>query len=208
MEKAGIELTQTEAVAVSQAVVMEEIFVTPSWAKRFFAALGPGLISGAADDDPSGIATYSIAGAQLGTSLLWTALVTWPMMAAVQMMCARIGMVTEQGLAGALRQKLPKPLIVIFSIALLIANTINIAADLAGMADAANLLTGIGAHLYVIFFGVAIAYAIVPLPLSPDRRRAQMDDSFAVRLCDYGIYRSSRLVVDRAPDLFVFHAGW
>src|SRR5205814_959874 len=69
--------------------------------RRFFASLGPGLIAGAADDDPSGIATYSIAGAQYGLALLWTALLTWPLMAFVQMMCARIGMVTGRGLAGA-----------------------------------------------------------------------------------------------------------
>ena len=67
--------------------------------KRFFSVLGPGLTTGAADNDPSGIATYSIAGAQLGTSLLWTALVTWPLMAFIQLMCARIGMVTGRGLA-------------------------------------------------------------------------------------------------------------
>ena len=69
--------------------------------KKFFKSLGPGVITGAADDDPSGIATYSIAGAQLGTSLLWTAVLTWPLMAVVQMMCARIGMVTGAGLARA-----------------------------------------------------------------------------------------------------------
>src|SRR5881398_1192866 len=73
--------------------------------RHFFSALGPGVITGAADDDPSGIATYSVAGAQLGTGLLWTALLTWPMMAAVQSMCARIGMVTGRGLMGALRRK-------------------------------------------------------------------------------------------------------
>src|SRR6202049_3593412 len=78
---------------------------------RFMSVLGPGLITGAADDDPSGIATYSIAGAQLGTSLLWTAFITWPLMASVQMMCARIGLVTGKGLAGALRDKFPKRLI-------------------------------------------------------------------------------------------------
>src|ERR1700729_2107751 len=95
---------------------------------RFFRKLGPGLITGAADDDPAGIATYSIAGAQHGTTLLWTALLTWPLMGAVQMMCARIGMVTGLGLAGALRKKLPKPLLVIIAFALLIANTVNIGA--------------------------------------------------------------------------------
>ena len=86
-------------------------------AKRFFAALGPGLITGAADDDPSGIATYSMAGARLGTGMLWTALLTWPLMAAVQMMCARIGMVTGMGLMKSLRRRFPKPIIVTFSLA-------------------------------------------------------------------------------------------
>jgi NRAMP (natural resistance-associated macrophage protein)-like metal ion transporter len=129
--------------------------------RRFFSALGPGLVTGAADDDPSGIATYSIAGAQLGTSLLWMAWVTWPLMAAVQMMCARIGMVTGQGLAGALSKKIPKSLLIIFCFALLIANIINIAADLAGMADAAQLLTGLSSHMYVVIFGAGIGFSIV-----------------------------------------------
>ena len=93
--------------------------------RRVIGALGPGLITGAADDDPSGVATYSIAGAQFGTTLLWTAFVTWPLMAAVQMMCARIGMVTGQGLAGALRKKFPKPVLIAACVGLLIANTIT-----------------------------------------------------------------------------------
>src|SRR6201990_2451278 len=80
--------------------------------RRFFSVLGPGLITGAADDDPSGIATYSIAGAKLGTSLLWTAFLTWPLLAVVQMTCARLGMVTGQGLAGALRKKWPRAVLV------------------------------------------------------------------------------------------------
>jgi NRAMP (natural resistance-associated macrophage protein)-like metal ion transporter len=128
---------------------------------RFFANLGPGLITGAADDDPSGIATYSTAGALLGTSQLWTALITWPLMATVQMMCARIGMVTGVGLAGALRQKFPKSLIVIAASALLVANTINIGADLSGMSDAAEMLSGINSHFFVVLFGLAIAVATV-----------------------------------------------
>ncbi len=123
---------------------------------RFFLKLGPGLTTGAADDDPAGIATYSIAGAQLGTSLLWTPLLTWPLMSAVQMMCARVGMVTGHGLAGALRHKFPKPLIIAAAVALFIANTINIGADLAGMADATEMLTGIGSHWFVGIFGVLI----------------------------------------------------
>ena len=129
--------------------------------RRFFANLGPGLTAGAADDDPSGIATYSAAGAAMGTQLLWLALITWPLMAAVQMMCARIGMVTGKGLAGAFHHKIPKPLIVIASVALLVANTINIGADLAGMCDAAQMLTGFHSHWFMVLFGIAIAIATV-----------------------------------------------
>jgi len=133
----------------------------PNLLRRFLGSLGPGLITGAADDDPSGIATYSIAGAQFGTSLLWTSLITWPLMAAVQMMCARIGMVTGYGLAKALRSKFSTPGVAILSLALLFANIFNIGADLAGMADAAEMLTGVNSHLYVIFFGVGISAATV-----------------------------------------------
>jgi NRAMP (natural resistance-associated macrophage protein)-like metal ion transporter len=134
-----------------------------SFIRRFFSALGPGVITGAADDDPSGIATYSVAGAQLGTAMLWTALLTWPLMAAVQMTCARIGMVTGEGLAGALRKRFPRPLLIAAAVALLGANIINIAADLAGMADAAEMLTGINSHLMVPVFGIAITVAAVRL---------------------------------------------
>ena len=134
------------------------------WPRRFFSALGPGLITGAADDDHSGIATYSIAGAQLGTSLLWTALLTWPLMAAVQMMCARIGMVRGEGLAAALRKRIPRPLVITATFLLLLANTINIAADLAGMADAAEMLTGLNSRIYVVVFGVGIVVAVVLFP--------------------------------------------
>jgi NRAMP (natural resistance-associated macrophage protein)-like metal ion transporter len=129
--------------------------------RRFFAVLGPGLITGAADDDPSGIATYSIAGAQMGTAMLWTALVTWPFMACVQFMCARIGMVTGRGLGDALRRKGPRWLLFGGSLGLLIANTINVGADLSGMADATEMLTGINSHITVVIFGVAIAFATV-----------------------------------------------
>src|SRR5437764_13842463 len=94
----------------------------------FLSILGPGLIAGAADDDPSGIATYSIAGAQLGTTMLWTAVITWPLMASVQMMCARIGMVSGAGLARALRRKFPRWMVLIAGLALLFANTFNIGA--------------------------------------------------------------------------------
>ena len=133
----------------------------PGILRRFFSALGPGVITGAADDDPSGIATYSIVGAQLGPSLLWTALITWPLMASVQFMCARIGMVTGMGLGDALRRKGPRSLLLIGAIALLVANSINVGADLIGMADAAEMLSGISSHIYVVLFGLAIALATI-----------------------------------------------
>jgi NRAMP (natural resistance-associated macrophage protein)-like metal ion transporter len=133
----------------------------PGLVRRFFGLLGPGLITGAADDDPSGIATYSIAGAQMGTAMLWTAFITWPFMACVQFMCARIGMVTGRGLGNALRQKGPRWLLFGGALGLLAANTINVGSDLSGMADAAEMLTGINSHIYVVIFGVAIAYATV-----------------------------------------------
>ena len=139
---------------------------TPSpyrWIRSLLRSLGPGVITGAADDDPSGIATYSVAGAQLGTKLLWTALLTWPLMAAVQMMCARIGKVTGQGLAGNLSKRFPRWLLLTLVIALLGANTINIAADLAGMADAASMLCRINSRWFVVAFALLISWATVRL---------------------------------------------
>src|SRR5690242_2099308 len=91
----------------------EPVTDAPRGARGFWEALGPGIVVGAADDDPSGIATYSVAGAQLGPAMLWLALLTWPLMAAVQTMCARIGMVTGQGLAAALHAKFPRRLLIL-----------------------------------------------------------------------------------------------
>src|SRR5213593_1106383 len=102
--------------------------------RRFFSNLGPGLITGAAEDDPSGISTYSVAGATFGYLPLWTALFSFPLMSAVQLMCARLGLVTGLGLAGVIRRRYSR-WVTWFACALLgIANTINIAADLDGMA--------------------------------------------------------------------------
>src|SRR2546423_14244074 len=109
----------------------------PGLIKRFVTSLGPGVITGAADDDPSGIATYSIAGAQHGLALLWTALLTWPLMAFVQMMCARIGMVTA-GSGWRSPSQISRPVLVVAAFALFAANSINVGADLSGMADAAQ----------------------------------------------------------------------
>jgi NRAMP (natural resistance-associated macrophage protein)-like metal ion transporter len=131
--------------------------------KRWWKALGPGLTTGAADDDPSGIATYSIAGAQFGNQFLWTAFITWPLMASVQMMSARIGMVSGRGLAGAFQQKFPRWLSGLFAFALFAANTINIASDLAGMGDAAAMLGGGKASIWAAVFGIGLCAAAIRL---------------------------------------------
>ncbi len=117
-------------------------------------ALGPGLITGASDDDPSGIATYSQAGAQFGYSLAWLMLFSWPLMAAAQMISARIGRVTGRGLAGVLRRHYPPLLMRVIICLLLVANVINLGADLGAMADAVTLLAPAPRWLLVLGFGV------------------------------------------------------
>ncbi len=120
----------------------------------WYRKLGPGLITGAADDDPSGIATYSQAGAQFGFNMLWTVLLTYPLMAAIQIVSARIGRVSGHGLAGNIRMHYPAWLLYGVVLLLLVANTINIAADVSAMGQAATLLIGGQPHLYTIAFGL------------------------------------------------------
>jgi NRAMP (natural resistance-associated macrophage protein)-like metal ion transporter len=129
--------------------------------RRFLRRLGPGLITGAADDDPSGVATYSAAGAQFGFALLWTAPVVLPLMAAVQLMCARIGMVAGQGLAGVLRSYYPRWLLWTACGLLLLANTVNIGADLGAMAAVASMLTGAPAAALAPAFAALILGLLV-----------------------------------------------
>jgi NRAMP (natural resistance-associated macrophage protein)-like metal ion transporter len=119
---------------------------------RLLGILGPGLITGASDDDPSGIATYSQAGAQFGYALTWTMLFTYPLMTAVQMVSARMGRTTGRGLAGNLRQHCPPWLLTSVVMLLLVANAINIGADLGAMADASRLVLGGPQVLYVLLF--------------------------------------------------------
>jgi NRAMP (natural resistance-associated macrophage protein)-like metal ion transporter len=119
------------------------VFVLQGRFRRFFSNLGPGLITGAADDDPSGIATYSITGAAFGYAPLWTAIVSFPLMSAIQIMCARLGLVTGLGLASVIRARYPRWILWSACALLLIANIFNIAADLGGMADVTGLLTGV-----------------------------------------------------------------
>lgn len=125
--------------------------------RGFWRALGPGLITGASDDDPSGIATYSQAGAGFGYALTWTLVFSWPLMCAIQEISARIGRVTGHGLAGNLARHYPKPLVLVAVGLLFFANTINIGADLGAMGAAVSLLVGGPAVLYVLGFAALIA---------------------------------------------------
>ncbi|HSU92805.1 MAG TPA: Nramp family divalent metal transporter [Gemmatimonadaceae bacterium] len=122
----------------------------------FLRDLGPGLVTGAADDDPSGISTYSQAGAAFGFGLLWTALLSFPLMVAVQLMCARLGLVTRRGLASVLRKYYPPWLLWFACCLLVVSNTINIAADLSGMGAGAELLTHVNHVWFVPVFAVVI----------------------------------------------------
>jgi NRAMP (natural resistance-associated macrophage protein)-like metal ion transporter len=124
--------------------------------QQFFRDLGPGLITGAADDDPSGISTYSVTGAAYGYSGLWTALFSFPLMAAIQLMCARLGMVTGRGLAAVIRRRYPPPVLWTACALLIVANVFNIGADLGGMADALQMVTGIPSYIGTPCFALLI----------------------------------------------------
>ncbi|WP_442781699.1 NRAMP family divalent metal transporter [Collimonas fungivorans] len=126
----------------------------PDAKKSWLQKLGPGLITGAADDDPSGIATYSQAGAQFGFNLLWTLFLTYPLMVGIQVISAKIGRVSGHGLATNIRRHYPPWLLYAIVGLLLLANTINIAADVAAMGEALKLLAGGPAHLYALGFGL------------------------------------------------------
>ncbi len=136
----------------------------PRGAKGWLSKLGPGLITGAADDDPSGIATYSQAGAQFGFGMLWTLLLAYPLMVGIQAISAQIGRVSGHGLATNIRRHYPAWLLYTLVGLLLLANTINIAADIAAMGEAASLVTGGGAHWYAAGAGVLSAVLQVMLP--------------------------------------------
>lgn len=122
--------------------------------KGFFGSLGPGLVTGAADDDPSGIATYSQVGAQFGFSLAWTMVFSFPLMAVIQGVAARIGSVTGVGIARNLRRHYPRSLLFAVIVLLIVANVINLAADLGAMGSAVALLIGGPEHLYTVLFGM------------------------------------------------------
>ena len=132
--------------------------------KDLLSKVGPGVITGAADDDPSGIATYSQAGAQFGLNMLWTVVLTWPLMVSVQSISARIGRVTGRGLAANLAEVFPRPFVGVLVALLFIANTVNIGADLSAMGAAAHLVLGGNRHLFTIGFAVVSLLAVVCVP--------------------------------------------
>lgn len=132
---------------------------------RFWKILGPGLITGASDDDPSGIATYSQAGAAYGLSTLWTAIIAFPLMAAIQQMCARIGLVTSQGLTGTLKKHYPRPVLYLMLLFSFPAIVLNIGADIAGMGAVGNLLfPSIDAMYFSVVFTILLLGLIIYLP--------------------------------------------
>jgi NRAMP (natural resistance-associated macrophage protein)-like metal ion transporter len=138
--------------------------------QQFLERLGPGLITGAADDDPSGIATYSQAGAQFGLAMLWSVFLTTPLMVGIQVVSARIGRVTGHGIAYNLRKHYPRPLLWFVVSLLLVANTINVAADIGAMGQALQLVVGGPSQAYDVMFGVVAVLMQLFIPyryLSP-----------------------------------------
>ena len=137
------------------------------WRRRlpsFLRRVGPGVVTGAADDDPSGIATYTQAGAQFGTGVLWTVFLSLPFMIAIQLVSARIGRQSGQGIAANLRQHTPRAFLFTIVALLLAANTINIAADIAAMGEALQLVVGGGEHYHAVAFGVVTVLLQVFVP--------------------------------------------
>ncbi|MDO8718419.1 MAG: Nramp family divalent metal transporter [Polaromonas sp.] len=130
----------------------------------FLRHVGPGVVTGAADDDPSGIATYTQAGAQFGTGLLWTVLLSLPFMIAIQLVSARIGRVTGKGVAANLREHTPRSFLMAMVALLVVANTINIAADIAAMGEALQLVVGGGEHFHSVAFGIITVLLQVFVP--------------------------------------------
>ncbi len=129
--------------------------------RRFLSQLGPGLISGAANDDPSCISTYSVAGAAFGYATLWTSPLCLPLIAAVQLLCSRLGMVSGRGLAGAVRRHMPRWVLISVSTALVAANAINLGADLGGMADATEMITRVPWWIWTPVYAALLLAALL-----------------------------------------------
>lgn len=156
MARTKTAVTKTESAGAQDGLVPR--------ARRWLRVLGPGLITGAADDDPSGISTYSVAGATTGYSMLWLALITTPMMAVVQGMSARIGMVSGCGLMAVIRLAFPLWLASVLAVIVIVANTFNVGADIAGMAASARLVWHLPMLFWVVFFGIVLLAAQIFFP--------------------------------------------
>ncbi|TPJ76013.1 divalent metal cation transporter [Mesorhizobium sp. B2-6-2] len=175
--------------------------------QRFLRMIGPGFITGASDDDPSGIGTYSLAGAQLGFDIGWTMLFTFPLMAAIQEIAARIGRTTGKGISGNLSRHYPASLLYVVVVLLSVANVINIGADLSAMADALELLIGGPSPLYVIAFAIVCICTIVFLDYT---RYVKVLKWTTLSLFAYVIamFAANVAWADAAKGLFVPHVEW
>jgi len=154
----------TSGIHPSGKIMLEAKAISSNDEETWLQKLGPGLITGAADDDPSGIATYSQAGAQFGFNMLWTVLFTYPLMVGIQVVSARIGRVSGHGLATSIRRHYPRSLLYGVVALLLIANTINIAADVSAMGEALRLIAGGPAQIYAVMFGLVSLLLQVFIP--------------------------------------------
>jgi len=146
-------------------IAMKRKFAIKNKLKQFWKVIGPGLVTGASDDDPSGIATYSQAGAAYGLTTLWTAIIAFPLMAAIQKMCAKIGLVTNMGLTGTLKKHYPRPILYLMLLFSFPAIVLNIGADIAAMGAVGNLLfPKIDATFFSVFFTIFLLIMIIYLP--------------------------------------------
>lgn len=150
---------------MSRSAIMNKTKASAYKFLRFWKKLGPGLITGSSDDDPSGIATYTQAGAAYGLNTLWTAFITFPLMAAIQEMCARIGLVTSHGLTGTLKKYYPKPVLYLMLLFSFPAIVMNIGADIAGMGAVGNLLfPSIEPGYFSVLFTILLLFSIIYFP--------------------------------------------
>jgi NRAMP (natural resistance-associated macrophage protein)-like metal ion transporter len=156
MERPVPAVSQAQSLTRQKESLETALSREPNPLKRFVKMLGPGLVTGASDDDPSGIGTYAVAGAQLGYATLWTALVTFPMMASVQFICAKIGLVSGRGIAGVLREHYPRWLLYAVVLGLMIANTINAGVDMLAIAAGINLLIPVPIYVMIVPVGFVI----------------------------------------------------
>ena len=172
-------------------------------AKRVLRLLGPGLVTGASDDDPSGIATYTQSGAQFGFATLWTALVTFPLMASIQGMCARIGLVTAQGLTVTLKRHYSKPLLYVMLLFSFPAITLNIGADIQAMGAVANMVFSGNTYFCILHWHHRhFDVRNHPIPLSENCNDLKMALLVLVAILDCSVHDRRGLVIDCKKNFY------